>query len=101
VTLGDIRDVRSVESDAYRVEDIMSDSLVTISPDENAMDALQAIQEHDVGRLPVVDTTGQIVGIVSRTDLITAFNILQTGSMPRMLPGTGVGADGSLDDRHM
>jgi CBS-domain-containing membrane protein len=35
------------------------------------------MQQHGVGRLPVVDD-GEFVGLVSRSDLVTAFNIIQS-----------------------
>ncbi|KAB1186887.1 MULTISPECIES: CBS domain-containing protein [Haloferax] len=85
VTLDDARSVREVERDAYRVEDIMSDELATIDPDADAMDAIALMQEHSVGRLPVVDEQGNLVGLVSRSDLVTAFNIIRSrGSLDAM-----------------
>ncbi|MFB6091433.1 MAG: CBS domain-containing protein [Haloquadratum sp.] len=78
VTLGDARSVKEVERDAYRVEDVMSDDLATISPDADAMTAIERMQQHDVGRLPVVDDGGDLVGLISRSDLVTAFNIIQS-----------------------
>ncbi|SDZ90321.1 Zn-dependent protease (includes SpoIVFB) [Haloplanus vescus] len=78
VTLDDTREVREVERDAYRVEDVMETELVTISPDADAMDAISLMQKESVGRLPVVDESGALVGLISRSDLVTAFNIIQT-----------------------
>ncbi|KAB1192630.1 CBS domain-containing protein [Haloferax sp. MBLA0076] len=85
VTLDDARGVREVERDAYRVEDIMSDDLATIDPSADAMDAIALMQERSVGRLPVVDEQGELVGLVSRSDLVTAFNIIRSrGSLDAM-----------------
>ncbi|KAB1197457.1 MULTISPECIES: CBS domain-containing protein [Haloferax] len=78
VTLDDARGVREVERDAYRVEDIMSDELATIDPSADAMEAIALMQERSVGRLPVVDEQGEFVGLVSRSDLVTAFNIIRS-----------------------
>ncbi|WP_224448028.1 CBS domain-containing protein [Haloprofundus salilacus] len=78
VTLNDARSVNEVERDAYRVEDVMSRDIASVTPDLDAMEALQTMQERGVGRLPVIDANGEIVGIVSRTDLMTAFDIIQT-----------------------
>jgi Zn-dependent protease/CBS domain-containing protein len=87
VTLDDTREVREVERDAYRVEDVMATDLVTITPDANAMDAISMMQREGVGRLPVVDEDGDLVGLISRTDLVTAFNIIRTQGS-----GSGTGA---------
>jgi Zn-dependent protease/CBS domain-containing protein len=78
VTLDDTREVREVERDAYRVEDVMATDLVTITPDADAMDAISMMQREKVGRLPVVDEAGNLVGLISRSDLVTAFNIIRT-----------------------
>ena len=88
VTLDDARSIKEVERDAYRVEDVMSAELSTITPDADAMTALQQMQERKVGRLPVVDDTGEIVGLISRSDLVTAFNVIQSrGAVPSLSIG--------------
>ena len=79
VTLDDTREVREVERDAYRVEDVMATDLVTIRPDADAMDAISTMQREGVGRLPVVDERDELVGLISRSDLVTAFDIIRTG----------------------
>ncbi|MFA1612168.1 CBS domain-containing protein [Halobellus rubicundus] len=87
VTLDDARSVREVERDAYRVDDVMSADVATISPDADAMTAIEQMQQHDVGRLPVVDGDGQVVGLISRSDLVTAFNIIQSrGTLSSLSP---------------
>ena len=90
VTLDDTREVREVERDAYRVEDVMATDLTTISPDANAMDAISMMQREKVGRLPVVDEAGELVGLISRSDLVTAFNIIRTS-------GSGTGSGSGLE----
>jgi Zn-dependent protease/CBS domain-containing protein len=85
VTLDDARSIKEVERDAYRVRDVMSAELTTISPDADAMTALQRMQERKVGRLPVVDDRGEIIGLISRSDLVTAFNVIQSrGAVPSL-----------------
>ncbi|RCU46531.1 CBS domain-containing protein [Haloplanus salinus] len=90
VTLDDAREVREVEHDAYRVEDVMATELVTISPGADAMDAISMMQREKVGRLPVVDEAGDLVGLISRSDLVTAFNIIRTRGSGADV-GTGIG----------
>jgi Zn-dependent protease/CBS domain-containing protein len=77
VTLDDARQVSEVERDAYTVEDVMSNDLKTIPASEDAMSAFEKIQEHGIGRLLVVDADGELAGLISRTDLMTAFDIIQ------------------------
>ncbi|KOX97707.1 MULTISPECIES: CBS domain-containing protein [Halorubrum] len=92
VTLEDARSVREVERDAYRVDDVMATDLVAADPNADALTALQTMQEHGVGRLPVVDADGALVGLISRSDLMTAFNIIQTGGTPGVISGRRQGA---------
>jgi Zn-dependent protease/CBS domain-containing protein len=78
VTLDDARTIKEVERDAYRVEEVMERDVRSIAPDADAITALRTMQEHGVGRLPVVDSRGDLAGIISRTDLMTAFNVIQS-----------------------
>ncbi|MGM0399415.1 MAG: site-2 protease family protein [Halobacteriota archaeon] len=93
VTLDDARQITPVERDAYRVEDVMSTELYTIPRYSNAMDALDAMQSNKVGRLLVVDENGAVVGLISRTDVMTAFNVITSSgdSLSRSSKGDDVG----------
>lgn len=92
VTLEDVSGVREIDRDAVRVTDVMTSNVETVTPDAEAIDAFQDIQRNGVGRLPVVDETGNLVGIVSRTDLVRAFNIIQGGgsASPLRDPDAGI-----------
>lgn len=95
VTLSDAQAVREVERDAYRVGEVMSRDLYTIPEDSDAMTALSTMQSNGVGRLPVLDLRGEFVGLVSRTDLMTALTILQS-SAPSTAPDAPRSPDESL-----
>lgn len=79
VTLEDAREVREPEQDAFLVEEVMSTDIRTIPADEEAMDALSMMQQDGVGRLPVIDVQGEIVGLLTRTDLMNALQVIQSG----------------------
>jgi Zn-dependent protease/CBS domain-containing protein len=79
VTLEDAQGVREVEQDAYTVGDVMATDIASVAPETDAMQALQAMQSRGVGRLVVVDDGGELVGLISRTDLMTAFDIIRRG----------------------
>jgi Zn-dependent protease/CBS domain-containing protein len=78
VTLGDAQNVKEVERDAMRVDDVMAEDIVTVTPETDALEALQTMQQSGIGRMPVIDATGDLCGIISRTDLMTAFDIIQS-----------------------
>ena len=90
VTLSDAREIDPVERDAYTVEDVMTTDLKTITADADAMTAIERMQKDGIGRLLVVDRgedrfgthsrhaeDGDLVGLISRSDLMTALNIVQ------------------------
>ena len=56
-----------------KVGDVMSSELVTAAPHEDAFTALERIMEHHIGRLIVLDDD-KLLGVVSSTDLIDAFD---------------------------
>jgi Zn-dependent protease/CBS domain-containing protein len=78
VTLDDASTVKPVERDAIRVEEVMSDDVQSIPSYRNAMEALEAMQQEDIGRLIVLDAEGELDGLISRTDLMTAFDVIQS-----------------------
>ncbi|MFP8954663.1 CBS domain-containing protein [Natrialbaceae archaeon A-arb3/5] len=86
VTLSDAREVDPVERDAYVVEDVMTTDLKTIGPDSDAMTAIERMRENNIGRLLVV-TDGDLIGLISRSDLMTAFDIVQKSGAVAVSPG--------------
>lgn len=53
--------------------DLMSSPAVTIGPDSSLADAAKLMMHERVKRLPVVSDSGDLIGIVSRADLVEAF----------------------------
>ena len=64
--------------------EIMSRPVVTISPDASLKRAARLLAEHNISALPVLDRSGELVGIVSEADLLQ----LETRPDPRsqMIP---------------
>ncbi|MBI5458410.1 CBS domain-containing protein [Methanobacterium sp.] len=54
------------------IGEIMTKKVVTITPDADISDAAQLMDTHDVKRLPVMDSHGKMVGIITRGDIIGA-----------------------------
>lgn len=54
------------------IGEIMTKKVVTIKPDADISDAAQLMDTHDVKRLPVIDSDGKMVGIITRGDIIGA-----------------------------
>jgi CBS domain-containing protein/acyl dehydratase len=74
------------------VESIMSSPVVTVTADESITAAARIIQEHDIKRLPVVDDNGDLVGIVTTTDL--------TNYLPHVVQSNRERAESDSEQRH-
>lgn len=55
------------------VREAMSADVVTVEPDASVTLAARMMADHGVKRLPVVDRSGNLIGIVSRADLMAVF----------------------------
>ena len=51
------------------VAEIMTTEVVTVSPETSLQEAIQILAEREISGLPVVDSTGDLVGVISETDL--------------------------------
>lgn len=51
------------------VKDVMERTVITVDPNTTVEDAIALEQEHQVGALPVVIGSNQLVGIITTTDL--------------------------------
>ncbi len=60
-------------SQDQRAGDVMTRDVVTTGPDVSVREAAKLLLESGVKRLPVVDGSGRVVGIVSRHDLLSPF----------------------------
>jgi CBS domain-containing protein len=52
------------------VEEVMTGEVYAVHADDTIEDALQAMQEHKVRRLPVVNPEGELEGILSMNDIV-------------------------------
>ncbi|HAA89458.1 MAG TPA: hypothetical protein DCE07_02595 [Peptococcaceae bacterium] len=61
------------------VKGYMSRNVVTVTPEASLAEIQKLLVKYDIGRLPVVDACGHLVGIVSRSDVL---NVLHSGKYP-------------------
>jgi CBS domain-containing protein len=54
-----------------KVEEVMSRKLVTCHADDNVENALKAMAQYQLRRIPVVDDNNRLVGIISQADVAT------------------------------
>lgn len=59
--------------EALRVSDVMNPSVISISEEAPLSEVIRLLGEHSISGLVVVDHSGQMVGIISQTDLIRSW----------------------------
>ena len=52
-----------------KISQVMSKNIISMGPDETIEDALKIMKENKIKRLPIVDSSKQLVGIISLTDI--------------------------------
>jgi acetoin utilization protein AcuB len=63
-----------------RVADLMSGAVLSVRPDADAADVVDAMLENRIGAVPVVDDEGRIVGIISYVDVLRALPLTSVGN---------------------
>src|SRR6202163_1801704 len=53
-----------------KASDVMSARVVSISPDANVQEAIKLMLQNHISGLPVIDTSGTLVGVVSEGDFL-------------------------------
>lgn len=70
LTLSDITKAIAQNKEHLKVKNIMSDEIITVESDMMIADAVEVMNQNNIGRLIVLDEKGRPIGIVTRTDLL-------------------------------
>ncbi len=62
----------SVPKRSKRLRDVMSSPAITTRPEADIRDIAVTLDEKRIKRLPVVDEQGQLIGVISRADIVRA-----------------------------
>lgn len=61
----------------------LNQTLITISPGHSCRNAAELMAAHQIGRLPVVDNDGRLIGILTRSDLLKpVLSLYQAENLP-------------------
>jgi len=76
------RDLGKSDKKNATIEDIMTprDKLIFISPETSASESQKIMAKMDIGRLLVLDENGELIGIVSRGDIVRTYKIYSKGA---------------------
>jgi len=72
VTFEDAAKIRKKERDKVLVGDVCRRKLITINPEESVLDAFKKMEEHNIGRILVVDRNDprKLLGILTKHDVM-------------------------------
>lgn len=73
VSEADLLRRRDGGSGATTASDVMTSPAITADPEWSLVRAARVMRTHSVKRRPVVDATGRLIGILSRSDLLQLF----------------------------
>ncbi|NLG01939.1 MAG: IMP dehydrogenase, partial [Lentisphaerae bacterium] len=63
-------DIRFAKKSASRVAEVMTTRVITAAPDTSLEQAYAIMMENKIGKLPLVDSDGRLVGLYSFTDVL-------------------------------
>ena len=75
---------RNVAAGSVNVAEVMHGELFACSPEDDVHDALQAMQEGHVRRLPVISADKKLVGVLSLYDLLSKAEPTHVGQAPEL-----------------
>jgi CBS-domain-containing membrane protein len=64
------RELEALTANGRTAADVMTRDVITAQPDMSVLDAARRMADRHLKRLPVVDASGHLLGIVSRVDLL-------------------------------
>ncbi|MBX0294844.1 CBS domain-containing protein [Haloarcula nitratireducens] len=70
VTEDDILDAVLENLDALTIEQIYTDDVITVTEDTNVGQVVNLLRKHGISRLPVLDDTDSLTGMVTRHDIV-------------------------------
>ncbi len=64
-----------------QAQEVMSSQVVTVKQDDDIQNVTKVMEQHQVRRVPVVDETGMICGMVAQADIALKTNDKMTGNV--------------------
>ena len=84
------------KADGLTARDLMTHPAVTVTPDDSVEQAARLMYTLQVKRLPVIDRSGGLVGIISRTDVLAVYDRPDSGIRQEIIDNVIV--EGFLQD---
>lgn len=66
-----LKDIKSTHEKSTLIGNIMSEKLITVNKDDNLVHILDVMNEHSIGYVPVTDSSYKLVGLITRSSLLS------------------------------
>lgn len=63
---------RNARADEIRASEVIGQSIIKCAPEDNIKDVLKKMRKYQIKRLPVTSQNGELIGIISLTDVLFA-----------------------------
>lgn len=83
-------ELERLRQSAQTVEEVMTTNPITVVGNTTLPQAVELMAKHHIKRLPVVDSVGKLLGIVSRINVLRALSQPVVGESPRESPKPGL-----------
>ncbi|CUQ21151.1 ABC transporter ATP-binding protein [Clostridium baratii] len=69
-----VKDIKSTHEKSTPLEKIMSIEPLSVNEDDNLVDILAVMNEHSVGYIPVTNSSNKLVGLITRSSLLSVLS---------------------------
>lgn len=69
-----VKDIKSTHDKSTALEKIMSIEPLSVNEDDNLVDILAVMNEHSVGYIPVTNSSNKLVGLITRSSLLSVLS---------------------------
>lgn len=80
------------DGNSVKVSEVMSPSPITCAPDDDASTAMNKMATNQIRRVPVIDRSGKLVGIISQADVALNANDEEVGNVVEEISEGGWGS---------
>lgn len=68
------KQIQNKEDRTVLAEDVINSEFLSVKPDDSIIDILELVKEHKMGQVPVLDHSGILKGIITKSSLVTTLS---------------------------
>ncbi|TDT61332.1 ABC transporter ATP-binding protein [Fonticella tunisiensis] len=69
-----LKDIRKSQDNNLKLEDIMEQNIISVNVNDSIVNILEKMNENNVGYIPVTDSEMRLVGLITRSSLLTVLS---------------------------